>query len=153
MKCYTWDGLGGYDGLLCVNEKEVRAIISHYGTPDAAGKEWEEGYFYLLCDKKRILTPLPFLALAFGGQYNGDLPYGGETACHFSLDTISEYRLETDWKSQKKGLYSRQGSHAKGSLHMNRNDRIRITKDALLGQAIGDAFGVPVEFLSRDKVR
>lgn len=36
---------------------------------------------------------------------------------------------------------------------MNLNDRIRITKDALLGQAVGDAFGVPVEFLSRKDVR
>ncbi len=36
---------------------------------------------------------------------------------------------------------------------MNRNDRIRITKNALLGQAAGDAFGVPVEFLSREEVR
>ena len=36
---------------------------------------------------------------------------------------------------------------------MTQSDRIRITKDALLGQAIGDAFGVPVEFLSRQEVR
>ena len=36
---------------------------------------------------------------------------------------------------------------------MNRNDRISITKKALLGQAVGDAFGVPVEFLSREEVR
>lgn len=32
-------------------------------------------------------------------------------------------------------------------------DRIRLTTDALLGQAVGDAFGVPLEFLSRRKVR
>ena len=36
---------------------------------------------------------------------------------------------------------------------MNRNEKIRITKAALLGQATGDAFGVPVEFLSRKDVR
>ena len=36
---------------------------------------------------------------------------------------------------------------------MTQSDRIRITNDALLGQAVGDAFGVPVEFLSRADVR
>ena len=29
----------------------------------------------------------------------------------------------------------------------------KITIDALLGEAVGDAFGVPVEFLSRQEVR
>ncbi len=38
-------------------------------------------------------------------------------------------------------------------MYLNQNDRIRIAKDALLGQAVGDAFGVPVEFLSREEVR
>ena len=101
MKCYTWDGIGGYDRFLCVDENEVQEIINHYANPNAAGKKWVNGYYYLLCDEKRILTPLPFLALAFGGQYNGYPPYGEKTTCHFSLDTISEYRLEMDWKSSK----------------------------------------------------
>ncbi len=36
---------------------------------------------------------------------------------------------------------------------MEKGRRIEMTKDALLGQAAGDAFGVPVEFLSRSEVR
>lgn len=36
---------------------------------------------------------------------------------------------------------------------MDLNRRIAVTRAALLGQAVGDAFGVPVEFLSRAEVR
>lgn len=36
---------------------------------------------------------------------------------------------------------------------MEQEKKIRITKNALLGQAVGDAFGVPLEFLSRIRVR
>ena len=36
---------------------------------------------------------------------------------------------------------------------MKENSLAEITKSALLGQAVGDAFGVPVEFLSREEVR
>ena len=36
---------------------------------------------------------------------------------------------------------------------MEQEKRIRITQNALLGQAAGDAFGVPAEFLSRKEIR
>lgn len=36
---------------------------------------------------------------------------------------------------------------------MEQTKRYEITRNALLGQATGDAFGVPVEFLSRNRVR
>ena len=36
---------------------------------------------------------------------------------------------------------------------MDRTRRVEITRAALLGQAVGDTFGVPVEFLSRAEVR
>lgn len=36
---------------------------------------------------------------------------------------------------------------------MNRMKTEEITRNALIGQAVGDAFGVPVEFLSRERVR
>ena len=36
---------------------------------------------------------------------------------------------------------------------MERAKRIETARNALIGQAVGDAFGVPVEFLSRERVR
>ena len=102
MQCFSWNGLGGYDRFLKVDESERQAIIGHYGTPEAAGWGWGDGfYFYLLCDEKRVITPLKMPSLAFGGQYNGDSPYGEETSCRFSLKTISEYRLEMNWQAPK----------------------------------------------------
>ena len=101
MKCYTWDGLGGYDHFIGVDEAEMRAIVSYYATEKAEGKKLGGDFFYLLCDEKRVITPLPFLALAFGGQYNEYRPYGKETTCHFSMSTMNEYRLELDWEAPK----------------------------------------------------
>ena len=102
MLCLSWHGPGEYDRFLRVDEKEMQAIVDRYGAPDAAA--WGCGdatYWYLLCDEKRVLTPLKMPALAFGGQWNNDPPYGGETTCRFSMDTLSDYRLEPDWKAPK----------------------------------------------------
>ena len=102
MLCVSWNGLAGYDRFIRVDKKEMQVIIDHYGRPDVAAWGWGDGYYYyLICDEKRILTPLKMGALAFGGQWNGYPPYGKETTCHFSLDTLPEYRLEMDWQAPK----------------------------------------------------
>ena len=102
MLCVSWRGPGGYDRFIRVDEKEMQAIVDHYGNPDAAAWGWGDGnHFYLVNDEKRVLTPLKMPSLAFGGQWNGDPPYGDETASHFSLCTLSEYRLEMDWQAPK----------------------------------------------------
>ena len=102
MLCVSWNGPGGYDRFVRVDEREMQAIIDHYGNPDVAAWGWGDGnHYYLVCDEKRILTPLKMPSLAFGGQWNGYPPYGEETPCHFSLDTLSEYRMEMDWQAPK----------------------------------------------------
>ena len=102
MLCFTWNGPGGYDCFVRVNEKEMQAIVDHYGNPDAAAWGWGDGnHFYLVHDEKRVLTPLLMPSLAFGGQWNGYPPYDKRTTCHFSLDTLDEYRLEMDWRAPK----------------------------------------------------
>lgn len=45
MKCHTWNGLGGYDRLLAVNEVEMQAIVDYYTTATAEGKRWGDDYF------------------------------------------------------------------------------------------------------------
>ena len=80
MQCVSWHGPGGYDRFIRVDDG------NHY---------------YLVNDKKRVLNPLKMPSLAFGGMWNGYPPYGDETDCHFSLDTLPEYRLEPDWRAPK----------------------------------------------------
>ena len=102
MLSLLWQEPGGYDRFVRVDEREMQSIVEHYGDPPAAAWGGGDGYhYYLVCDEKRILTPLIMPSLAFGGQWNGCPPYGEETACRFSLTTLSEYRLEMDWESPK----------------------------------------------------
>ena len=102
MLCVSWNGLGGYNRFIRVDEKEMQTIVNHYNNPDAVAWGWGDGnYYYLVNDEKRVITPLKMPSLAFGGQWNGYPPYGEETTCHFSLDTLSEYHLEMDWRAPK----------------------------------------------------
>ena len=102
MRYFLWNGPGEYDRFVRVDEKEMKAIVDHYGNPRAVGFDWGDGnYFYLVNDEKRVVTPLLMPSLAFGGQWNSDSPYGGEITCHFSLDTLDEYRLDMDWSTPK----------------------------------------------------
>jgi len=102
MLCVSWHGPGGYDRFIRVDEIEMQAIVSHFHNPNAVAWGWDEGdHYYLVNDEKRVITPLKMPSLAFGGQWNGYPPYGEETTCHFSLDVLSEYRLEMDWQAPK----------------------------------------------------
>ena len=102
MLCVSWHGPGSYDRFIRVDEKEMQAIMDHYDDPEAAAWGWGDGnHYYLVNDEKRVLTPLKKPSLAFGGMWNGYPPYGDETDCHFSLDTLPEYRLEPDWRAPK----------------------------------------------------
>lgn len=102
MLSRRWVGPGDYDRLVEVNETEKDAIVNHYKSADALGKGFDDGtYFYLVNDAKRVVTPLPFLALAFGGQWNDELPYEEVTSSNFSLQTLQEYRLDLQWDSPK----------------------------------------------------
>ena len=67
MFCVSWHGPGGYDRFICVDESEMQVIVNHYGDPEAAAWGRSGHYYYLLCDEKRILTPLKRPALARKG--------------------------------------------------------------------------------------
>lgn len=102
MIAYSWNGLGGYDRFVKVDAMERDAITAHFDCPGAQGWGWGDGfYFYLVSDEKYVVTPLLKPSLAFSGQWNGYPPYGDITTTHFSIDTLSEYRLEMDWQAPK----------------------------------------------------
>ena len=99
MVSYLWKyGSFGYDHLIGTSPETASAIADHFHASASLGRELGGYYWFLISDKHRVVTPLTILALAFGGQYNDDPPYGNEDPCHFSLDNISEYRLELDWR-------------------------------------------------------
>ncbi len=96
ISIYHWKGPGNYDLF--------------YGLPDwaqAIAEEHSQFFsgiernifgkynYYLVSSTERIITPLPFLALAFGGQYNNDPPYtNAENGFFPSLNEIIQYDFQ-----------------------------------------------------------
>lgn len=85
MKFLEWkiESIGNYDTFMIANKNEAERFVHHFNTalalscsfPSASG---EEEYYYFLNTIEKTITPMPFLALAFGGMYNGCPPYGEE---------------------------------------------------------------------------
>lgn len=86
MKFYFWEHqwkwLSKFDIFCEVTEEEKQAIVLHFNDKRAESISYDDKntvkYFYLLNSKEKILTPLPKLSYAFGGQYNADTPVGKE---------------------------------------------------------------------------
>jgi len=95
MQFFKWNNgsVGDYDifAIMCENEKN--AIVTHYNTKKAESISFPEGdkYFYFINTKRKTITPMPLLSLAFGGQYNDCLPYDYEIG-DFKFNVI-EYEL------------------------------------------------------------
>ena len=79
MRLFQWlnPAVGKYDVFAALSDAEAVVLRARFGekakTSQVSGK-----HYYLLNTKHRTITPLPFLALAFGGQYNDDPPIGSE---------------------------------------------------------------------------
>ena len=97
MKCFEWlnKQVGDYDVFLITNKKESEIIVNHFNSESAKGckSNTKDEWYYFLNIKKRTITPMPELSLAFGGQYNDESPYGRELV---SFDfNINEFYLQT----------------------------------------------------------
>ncbi|MBQ7914785.1 MAG: GIY-YIG nuclease family protein [Clostridia bacterium] len=93
MKFYFWKHHWGWlseFNILCeVTEEEKQHIVLHFNDKRAESVSLKEDdkltYYYLVNSESKMLTPLPKLAYAFGGQYNADSPVGEEYK-NFSLN-------------------------------------------------------------------
>ena len=84
MVSIKWIGVGDYDELIALSEEEMREFADHFnidwsfftnGTPN---KKLGDHYYCFVNYSRKVLALLPFLALAFGGQYNDEPPFEGE---------------------------------------------------------------------------
>ena len=93
MKCYEW--LNGQvcdcDVFIVAEKRESDAIASHFATEKAKGckSHLADEWYYFVNTKNKTITPMPILALAFGGQYNGDFPFGKEIQFIFNIEEYS----------------------------------------------------------------
>ena len=95
MKLYYWKGTLTYEYLVVCGREEIEKLIKHFSI-DPAAVCGAEGDFYYFVDTRRMRIALPpFLSIIFGGQYNSDLPTGGQvyTEGPVMID-YNEYGLE-----------------------------------------------------------
>ena len=74
--------MGDYDVFAILDSEEYGQVLSRFGSEAKTASRAGEA-FYLMNTARKTITPLPFLALAFGGQYNNEPPFGKE------LETVS----------------------------------------------------------------
>ncbi len=98
MYAQKWNGVGGYDLFLTLTEQEMRELTNHYHvdrsyyTDSSKRRSIDDEYYCFVCFSRRAVALIPFLSIAFGGQYNDESPIG-ETVKDFDLD-YSKYKLE-----------------------------------------------------------
>ena len=96
MVAFDWHGAGDYDLLLRLTGEEMGELTRFYGIgwsffTTGPRKNFDNEYFCFFSSSRRALALLPFLSLAFGGQYD-ELPFG-DAAKPITID-YSQFRLE-----------------------------------------------------------
>ena len=96
MIAKQWNGVGDYDVLLTLCEKEMRELADYYQVDWSfftapPSKSIDGKYFCFASYSRRKLALLPFLSIVFGGMYD-ELPMG-EKDNSVSLD-YAEFALE-----------------------------------------------------------
>ena len=79
MRLFQWlnPAVGKHDVFAVLNDAEAEALLARFGEK-AKTSQVRGNHYYFLNTKHKTITPMPFLALAFGGQYNDDPPIGAE---------------------------------------------------------------------------
>ncbi len=103
MKIVEWNGAGDYDYFVECSEKEVIAVFKENAAQvlqkwetiihSSALKDLKSYYFFINIERKTIAL-LPFLALAFGGMYDGYPPYGEVVFFRNPIRKLSNYSFE-----------------------------------------------------------
>lgn len=91
MRLYEWlyPEVGDYDLFIVADKREMNSIVSQFGDT-AKTVSIRDEYYYFVNTQRKTISPLPFLALAFGGQYD-ESPVGKQIF-RSSLD-LKNYQL------------------------------------------------------------
>ena len=82
MYANKWNGVGGYDLIITLNEEEMRKVTDYYRVDwqeylSGRAKTWGGEYYCFISYARKALALLPFLSVAFGGMYD-ELPMDPE---------------------------------------------------------------------------
>lgn len=92
MRLFQWlnPTVGKYDVFAVLSDAEAGVLLARFGEK-AKTSQVKGEHYYFLNTRRKTITPMPFLALAFGGQYNDDPPIGSVLPT-LRID-LTEYRL------------------------------------------------------------
>ena len=92
MRLFQWlnPAVGDFDVFAVLSDAEAEALLARFGEK-AKTSHRKDGHYFFLNTGRKTITPMPFLALAIGGQYNDDPPIGAELPA-LQVDLV-EYRL------------------------------------------------------------
>lgn len=103
MKVLRWNNqaMGDYDLFIILNADEVSLLQKRFEGQDiiSAHMAGIDDYYYFVNSSKKTITPMPTLAMAFAGQYNGYPPYSDDAEIE-SID-FEEYQIEYFLKLKK----------------------------------------------------
>ena len=95
MTANKWLGVGGYDFFLTLSESEMKELAGHFGidwSTVSGENQLDDNYFCYVSLSRKSIAMIPFLAMAFGGQYNDESPIG-EYIDGFRIN-YNDFRLE-----------------------------------------------------------
>lgn len=102
MTANKWHGVGGYDYFLTLSEPEMRELADHFKidwSVFTSSNHFDDSYYCYVSLSRRAIALIPFLAMAFGGQYD-ESPIG-EYIDGFSIN-YDDYRPEDfNWPERK----------------------------------------------------
>ena len=80
MRFFTWNNksIADADLLVLIDEREIRAVDALFPEASACCSNSDKTYYCFLDTKRKTIIPMRKLSYAFGGMYNGNMPYGDE---------------------------------------------------------------------------
>ena len=77
------------DLFIKLNKGEMEGLKSLFPEIMSSGEQLDDSGFVFVNTEKKTITPLNMLNLAFGGQYNGYLPYGDEVEVEVDFNELT----------------------------------------------------------------
>ncbi len=80
MRFFVWNNkrIVAADLLVLIDDREIGKVDALLPEASKCCSNRDKTYYCFLDTKRKIIIPMRKLSYAFGGMYNGDMPYGDE---------------------------------------------------------------------------
>ena len=98
MRFFTWKNkrITDADLLVRIEDSEIEGVDAVFPEASKLCSHGDNAYFAFIDTERKLFIPMRLLSYAFGGMYNGYLPYGDEVT-----DTDINLK-DLTWESETK---------------------------------------------------